>query len=344
MEQKNLLVARRAFKPEEYPELRKYVQGIRSTYWEDAEIDFTRDKQEFYQELNDTERYIIGTILKTFAQTEVHVADEFWSRLYNYLPKPEILRLGLTNAENEMRHADAYHRLNEELGLEDYEAFLEDAVAKERLENLMKIRRNHNGTPSIQDLCRTLAIFGGFTENVNLFSQFAILKSFSSNGRNLLPNISNIIDWSQQDEKTHALAALHLFKIIKEENPHIWDDEFKSSIYTAAHNTFDIEKHLIDQIFAQGELVNLNKETLLNYMKERINRSLVLMDLKPIYNVNENLLEKMRWFENEYNVLQHADFFHIKPTEYTKNLKVYSSDTIKINKVLLNQLIEDARI
>lgn len=337
---KNLLIPRQAYKPFEYIAFNKYVSGIRNTFWVHDELDFTRDMKEFKTELNDIERYIIGTILKTFAQTEVHVADEFWSRLHQYMPKPEIFRLAITFAENEMRHADAYDKLNELLDLQDYETFLEDEVAKERLDNLMQIRRDHKGAPSVKDICRTLAIFGGFTENVNLFSQFAILKSFSANGRNLMPNIANIIDWSQQDEKTHALAALELFNILKEENPEIWDDEFKAEIYSAANVTFKIEQHLIDQIFIMGELPNMSKAALLNFMKGRINQSLSLMGLKPVYNIDENLTKEMNWFEDSSRVLQHTDFFNTKPTEYTKNLVAYNEDTVKVSKDEINNLIK----
>jgi len=327
---RNLLTPRIELKPFEYPELVKYIEGIQNTYWVHGELDFTRDIKEFRTELNSTEQYIIGTILKTFAQTEMHVAEEFWSKLPNYLSKPEVFILCSTFTENEMRHTLAYDKLNELLELQDYAAFLEDDVAKARLENLMSIRKDHKGKPSIKDVCRTLAVFGGFTENVNLFSQFAILKSFSANGRNLMPNIANIIDWSQQDEKTHALGAMELFNVLKEENPEIWDDEFKAELYSAAAVTFKIEQNLIDQIFAQGELLNMSKAALLNFMKSRINQSLVMMGLKPVYNVDEALSKEMSWFEDSSRVLQHTDFFNSKPTEYTKNLVAYNSDTVKI--------------
>jgi ribonucleoside-diphosphate reductase beta chain len=323
---------RQSYKPFEYPELNKFVEGIRNTYWIHDEVDFSSDLHEFKTSLNEVEKYIIGTILKTFAQTEVHVADEFWSRLYDYLPKPEVFRLCLTFSENEMRHADAYDKLNEILGLTDYEAFLEDEVAKKRLDNLMKIRKDHEGKPSVKDICRTLAVFGGFTENVNLFSQFAILRSFSSNGRNLLKNIGNIIDWSQQDEKTHAMAAMTLFNKLVEENPEIWDDEFKADIYTAAKITFDIEKNLIDQIFLKGELPNLSKEELINFMKNRINKSLKLMGLKDIFNIDRDLLINMIWFEEESEALSHTDFFAKRPTEYTKSLVAFSPFSVKVDK------------
>jgi ribonucleoside-diphosphate reductase beta chain len=332
MNRRNLLVPRQAYKPFEYPELSPFVQGVRSTFWIHDEIDFSRDLHEFKTVLSDTERYIIGTILKTFAQTEVHVADEFWSEMYHYLPKPEVFRLCATFTENEMRHADAYDKLNEILGLTDYATFLEDEVASARLENLMKIRKDHKGSPSVRDICRTLAVFGGFTENVNLFSQFAILRSFSSNGRNVLTNIADIIDWSQQDEKTHAQAAILLFNILVEENPDIWDDEFKADIYTAARITFDIEKNLINQIFAQGELSNLSKDQLINFMKSRINQSLESMNLKAIFNVDEILLGEMSWFDDGFSALSNKDFFAKRPSEYTKSMVSFSKDNVRVKK------------
>lgn len=334
-----LLDRRVAFKPFAYPELEAYWKGIQSTYWVHEEVDFSADLHQFKTELSSTESYIIGTILKTFAQTEVHVAEEFWNQLYHYMPLPEIFILTSTFTENEMRHALAYDKLNELLGLQDYEAFLEDEVASERLENLMKIRKDHEGKPSVRDICRTLAVFGGFTENVNLFSQFAILRSFSSKGRNLLTNIGDIIDWSQQDEKTHANAAIYLFNKLVAENPEIWDDELKADIYTAAKVTFDIEIHLIDQIFAEGELENLSKEELINFMKARINQSLESMGLKAIFNIDQELLKEMSWFEDNFSALSHKDFFAKRPTEYTKNLVTFSEGSVAVSKEEILKLV-----
>lgn len=328
----DLTKPRQAFKPFEYDKLLEFAQGIQKTYWIHDEVDFSADLHQFKTELNDVERYIIGTILKTFAQTEVHVADEFWSQMHNYMPKPEVFLVCSTFTENEMRHALAYDKLNEILGLTDYATFLEDEVASARLENLMKIRKNHEGNPSVRDLARTLAVFGGFTENVNLFSQFAILRSFSSNGRNLLTNIADIIDWSQQDEKTHATCAIYLFNTLIEENPDIWDDEFKADIYTAARVTFEIEINLIDQIFEQGELPNLSKAQLINFMKARINQSLLSMNLKSIFNVDEGLLQEMSWFEDNFSALSHKDFFAKRPTEYTRNMVVWDKESVGISK------------
>ena len=330
---------RQSFKPFEYPEVEQYIEGINDTYWVHREIDFNRDVQEFHTELNATERYIVGTILKTFAQTEIHVADEFWGRLYDFFPKPEFYALGTTFSENEMRHAFAYDKLNEVLDLTDYETFLEDPVAKDRLANMMKMRKTNKGSYSVRDIAKTLFIFSGLVENVNLFSQFAILRSFSSNGRNLLNNIADIIDWSQLDEGIHAQAGLHFFNVLVKENPEIMDDELKSDLYVAAKVTYDIEVDLIEQIFKEGELPNLSKECLLNFMKARINQSLLSVGLKAIYNVDKVLLMEISWFEDNFKALSHKDFFTKRSTEYTKNKVVFNADTVKVSREDILKLI-----
>lgn len=319
-------------KPYEYPFLVERAKAIRNTYWIHDEISFDQDKHEFKVVLTDVERYIIGTILKTFTQTETHVADEFWSRLYNYMPKPEMALLCACFTDNEWRHAEAYDRLNEELGLSDYHSFLEDPILMARMENLTKIREDNKGVFSVRDLMLTLAIFGGFTESVNLFSQFAILRSFSGNGRNLLTNIGDIIDWSALDEQHHAETAIEIFQVLKEENPELWDDELKSSIYTAATITLEIEQKVINQIFEQGELPNLTKSDLLNYMKHRINLALNNMGLKSIKNVDQEALLRLSWFEDGLNAKGYTDFFAKRVTDYTKNLVVFDKNSVKVEE------------
>jgi ribonucleoside-diphosphate reductase beta chain len=334
----NILDAREALRPFEYPQLEDRAKAISNTHWVHDEIDFSKDKHEYLTELSTIEKYVIGTILKTFAQTEVHVADEFWSQLYQYMPKPEVSLICSTFTENEWRHALAYDRLNTELGLTDYATFLQDEVATKRLENLLKIKRDHGGKPNTGDLMVTLAVFGGFTEYVNLFSQFAILRSFSSNGRNLLTNIGEIIDWSALDEQHHSKTALELFSILKEENPQEWTEALQNRIYTAAILTYDIEKKLIDQIFKYGDLPNLTKSQLMNFMSYRINDSLSQMGLKAIKNVDEAELKQLQWFEDGLNANSHADFFAKRNTDYTKNLVAFTSQTVKVDKDYIKSL------
>jgi len=320
------------YKPFEYPICDQFSEAIEDTFWVAKEVNFDADVHHFHTELDENEKYIIGTILKTFAQTEVFVADEFWGVIANYLPKPEIAQMAATFTQNEWRHAKAYDKLSEVLGLSDYQTFLQDRIAVQRFENLTSIQIDRLGKPDKHDVARTLALFGCFTEYVNLFSQFAILKSFSSNGRNLLSNIANIIDWSQKDEAVHALAAMMLFNKIIEENPELWNDEFKAQIYKAAGVTFDIEINLLNQIFKFGDLPNLKKDDLIMFMKDRINKALNFIGLKNIYEINLTSLKALNWFYDDSLSLEHTDFFAKRPTAYTKYQAIYNSESVMITR------------
>lgn len=329
---KDIFKPRLSLAPFEYPEMLEFVKPIQSTYWVHDEVNFDKDVQDFKVKLTEQERHMIGTILKTFSMTEVFVADEFWGVLGNYLPKPEVHVVCAQFTENEWRHALAYHRLNEVLGLDDFEAFLEDPLAMAKFENLTKIGVGHDGKPSKKDVAKTLAIFSGFQENVALFAQFATLRSFSTNGRNLLTNVGDIIDWSQFDEFQHAKVGMWMFNKIIEENPEIWTDEFKNEIYTAAKVSLDLEVGLIDQMFVHGDLPNLKKCDLINYMKYRINLSLTTMNLKPVFTVDPEMLDNMEWFEEKFKLWSEKDFFARRVTDYSKGLVEFTADSVFVEK------------
>ncbi len=67
-------------------------------------------------------------------------------------------------------------------------------------------------------------------------------------------------------------------------------------------------------------------------MKARINQSLETMGLKSIFNIDEQLLKDISWFEDNFKALSHKDFFAKRPTEYTKNQVVYNSNTVGVSK------------
>jgi ribonucleoside-diphosphate reductase beta chain len=320
-----LLEKRTAYKPFEYPVFSDATKLIRRTNWNDEELDFIQDKHDFNNNLNDVEKHMIGTILKTFAQTETQVANDFWGELKNFIPKPEFIEMAATFTENEWRHAAAYDRLSEELDLSDYVSFMENEVLVKRLENLTRLKMNPDGKVSVESLALMLGVFGGFMENVCLFSQFAIMLSFSHRG--LLPDTGNIIAWSQKDEALHASMAMHTFNILLKEH-NLDRESLGREMLVAAETTFELEKGLIDQIFEFGELPNLKKHDLIEFMKYRINDSMRQMGFDEPYQIDQASIMAMNWFIAEYSSLEMTDFFFGRPIEYTKGVTNYSGNSL----------------
>lgn len=277
-------------------------------------------------------------VVSVSGNTEVFVFEDFWAKVGTYLPKPEIAVLGAVFSENEVRHALAYARLNDVLGLSDFKAFMSDPVLTSRFANLTSVFPAQDGSYDVRDIILTLAIFGCFTEYVNLFSQFAVLKSFSANGRNFLPNIGTIIDYSALDEDKHARAAIYLVNLLKTEYPESWDAGIQTKILESADTILNIELKLIDQIFEKGDLVNLSKQELVNFMKNRINESLELIGLDPVHEINTELLKSMSWFLDNIFAKQHSDFFYRKPTAYTKNKTPFDRSSVMLSPEEINEL------
>jgi ribonucleoside-diphosphate reductase beta chain len=337
--ERNMFEAREVYKPFEYDELEPFVKSIQRTYWivDEVAAELQEDVQDYHNKLSENDKYIISTILRTFADTETKVLDDCWAVIGKYFPKPEFQVAAMTFAENEARHGEAYFEINQLLDLTDFAPYSEDPVLAKKFDNLTNNSLNipnfdKTSIDDIRKLAKGLAIFSAFTERVSLFSQFMIMRSFSSNKRSLLKGIGNIIDWSSRDEQIHGLAGIWMFNQIKEEYPQIWTSEFKSEIYTAASTTVDIEKHVLDQIFEKGNLPNLDKKDLVNYMKARTNDSLVRLDLDEIYDVDEEALERVSWFEKGLTTLQQVDFLDSRSTDYTKKMVSFTAGTVKVTR------------
>ena len=310
---------RRNYKPFEYPEVLEFTDAINKSFWVHSEVDFTADTQDFLSHLSEVEKNSIKNALLAIAQIEVSVKT-FWGNLYNHLPKPEFNGLGSTFAECEFRHSEAYSRLLDVLGYNDeFENLISIPIIKERVDYLQNALSQANSDDK-KEYANTLILFSILIENVSLFSQFAIILSFTR-FKGYMKNVSNIIAWTSIDEQLHANAGMYIINKIKEENPEFFDTESINKIRFMVTESIDIESRLLDWIFEQGELEFINKNDLLNFMKYRTDESLVKIGIKPVFNIPYEAYEPMAWFEKEVFSNSMDDFFAKRPVDYTKHDK-----------------------
>ena len=192
----SLLKERVVYKPFEYPQAYDYWLKQQQAHWLHTEVPMAQDVTDWKSKLNDSEKNVVGQILKGFAQTET-VVNDYWSTLVTkWFRKPEIIMMGTTLGSSETIHAEAYSLLNEQLGLDDFAEFLEDETTMAKIETLMNVRDHHDGKPNWHERAKSLAIFSAFTEGVNLFSSFAVLLSFKM--RNKLKGVGQIVMVSER--------------------------------------------------------------------------------------------------------------------------------------------------
>jgi ribonucleoside-diphosphate reductase beta chain len=306
------------YKPFEYQTAFDFYKDQHRAHWLADEVPLSSDLNDWKLKLSESEKSLIGNILKSFAQTETYVNDYWATKVATWFPKHEIKAMACAFADFESIHAEAYARLNEELGLDDFEAFMEDEEAKAKIDRLVELPGN-----TLREKALSLAIFSAFTEGVNLFSSFAVLMSFQL--RNLMKGTGQIVEWSVRDESLHSKAGCWLFRTLMEENPELDNPMMTIDIYEACEISVGLEFDFIDKAFEMGEIEGLNKAQLKNFIKERANQKLIELNYNPLYNdIDPNLLKQMEWFGHLTSGKTHQDFFAGRVTDYSKSTADWS--------------------
>jgi len=312
--------------PYEYPQLLAYKDAIRHSYWIDTEFNFTEDIQDFKVTITAEERDVIKKTMLAIAQIEVNVKT-FWADLYKRMPITEVGDVGMTFAESEVRHKDAYARLLRILGLEkEFQSVIDVPAIAGRLKYLKKYL---DGTRSRDDkmYTKSVLLFSLFIEHVSLFSQFLIMMSFNKE-KNVFKGISNVVEATSKEEDIHGNFGAELINIIKKENPEWFDAEFEELIYSACRKAYRAECGILDWIFEKGELSFLPQNTIQHFIKNRFNNSLEKIGMKPIFEVDSELLSSTEWFDIEILGTKEGDFFYKKSVDYNKKSKSITEDDL----------------
>ncbi len=319
----NIFERRIVLKPYEYPQLTKYTDAIRHSYWIHTEFNYISDIQDFKVNLSDSERNAIKNTMLAISQIEVAVKT-FWGDIYKKMPKPEIGSVGATFSESEVRHHDAYSHLLEILGLnEEFKNLKKNPVIMQRVRYLDEALRNAKSVNN-EDYAQSIMLFSLFIEHVSLFSQFLIIMAFNKH-KNYLKGISNVVEATSKEEQIHGNFGIEIIKIIKEENPHWFTKEYEDAVREICIQAYESESEIIDWIYEDGELDFLPSAVVKEFIKNRFNRSLISIGIKQVFEVDEQLIEQSDWFDEEIIGTKHVDFFDKRSVNYNKRSKSITS-------------------
>jgi len=320
----NIFRKRTNLKPYEYPQLVEFTEAIRHSYWVHTEFNYSSDIQDMKVRMTPEEAEIVKRAMLAISQIEVQVKT-FWSKIGDKMPKPEVQAVGVTFGESEVRHADAYANLLEIMGLNsEFENIVEVPAIKKRISYLEQAIQ----TPADdKDYFHRIILFSMFVENVSLFSQFLIMMAFNKH-KNVLKGISNAVEATSKEEDIHARFGFELVNIIKEENPEWWDKDTINEINRLCREAFKAESAIVDWIYGDNDLDFLPKETVREFVKHRFNESLKAIDLKPIYEVDDEQVRKTDWFVEEILSTKNIDFFVKRSTAYSKKTKAFTEDDL----------------
>jgi ribonucleoside-diphosphate reductase beta chain len=168
------------------------------------------------------------------------------------------------------------------------------------------------GVGNEADILRTLAMFGGFTEGLQLFASFAILLNFPRH--NKMRGMGQIVSWSVRDESLHCEGVMRLFHTFAKETGAL-TKPVREDIVGCAETVVSLEDRFIDLAFEMGSLQGLNADDIKRYIRYVADWRLGQLGLQKMFGISEHPLP---WLTEILNGVEHANFFETRATEYAK--------------------------
>lgn len=298
------------YKPFRYPWAYEAWLTQQRIHWLPEEVPLADDVKDWRRNLNEAEQNLLTQIFRFFTQADVEV-NNCYMKHYSQVFQPTEIQMMLAAFSNmETVHIAAYSHLLDTIGMpeSEYQAFFQYKEMKDKYDYMQEW-----GCATREDIARTLAVFGAFTEGLQLFASFAMLMNFPRH--NKMKGMGQIVSWSVRDESLHTVSIIRLFKTFVAENPDIWTQALQDDLYRACNTIVTHEDAFIDLAFEMGPVEGLGAEEVKRYIRHIADRRLSQLGLMPIFHEDKNPL---RWMDTILNGVEHANFFESRATEYSK--------------------------
>jgi ribonucleoside-diphosphate reductase beta chain len=273
------------------------------------EVPLGEDLKDWAVKLNDKERNLLTQIFRFFTQSDIEVADNYMER-YGRVFKPTEVKMMLSSFANmETIHIAAYALLLETIGMPESEfgAFMQYQAMRDKHDFMQKF-----GVETNADIARTLAMFGGFTEGLQLFASFAMLMNFPR--FNKMKGMGQIVSWSIRDESLHCEGIIKLYHAFNAETKCV-TPEVAADIVECCKSVVLMEDAFIDLAFEAGEIQGMTPHDIKQYIRFIADWRLRQLHLPEVYGIKENPLP---WLQSLLSGVEHANFFEARATEYSK--------------------------
>lgn len=308
-----------------YPEAKEIMEQQQDVSWTAQEIPVEKDVHTYRHTMTPEQLNLVTITLQLFVEIEQKVG-EVWEKIASWYPHSEVDGCCIEIARMEKSvHAFFYQKMSDVLNIDPEEIARNQQtiqVLKAKLEFLTRITSNLEEDKSLS--LATVATI----EQVLLFSNFAMLKSFQSNGHNLITNTITGVDFVVQDETLHGNFAAYLYKTV------LYEDSKGPKAIDRAKLAADIDKLLteviahedsvIDYVFSGDITINdISGQDLKTFIRTRANEVLHLLGYEDKFdNVDHNPIGD--WFYKGTSSIKMHDFFVSGTSQYRRSWKLDS--------------------
>lgn len=311
-------------------EIFEFYNKARSCFWIEKELDFSKDKFDWDNKLNEDEKYFISNILAFFAQSDQIVNINLEERFMQDIDiLPNDMKIYIKLFYNFQKMMEDIHSIT-------YETLLETYITDYNLKN--KLKNGIENIPAINKKAMWAnkwindkqSSFGtrliAFAVLEGIFFSGAFCAIFWIKEKNILSGLCKSNEFISRDEGMHRDFAILLYNQLKQRTDYKINCT-DNIIIDIIKEAVEIEKEFISYSF-NCRLIGMNSEEMKKYIEFVADNLLVNLNISKIYNTKNPFL-----FMENIGLQNKTNFFENRVTEYAK---ANSSASINESKLSLD--------
>lgn len=301
-----LLIPSHSYHPIRYTWALEYWRKQQQAHWIPEEKSLEEDIRDWKSSLTNEKRNLIAYIFRFLAQSEIETHNNYMER-YSKVFKPIEVRMMLSTFSNiKTVHIEAYTLLLDTIKISETEstAFFNHEAVKDRFDHIKEF-----SVETDADILRTLAIFGAFAEDLQLFASFAILMDFERTEKPIgkkesMKGIRQIIVRCIRDKILHCEGMMHLFHTFANESGALSKSVVDDIRKMAAH-CVKREDKFIELAFEIGNIKILTAEEIKNYIRYVADLRCKQLQMEPMFGIDRHPIP---WLTETLNNIEYANF------------------------------------
>lgn len=304
----------------------EFCESMRNGFWTANLFNFSSDIQDFKTRLTPQEQQVISRTLAVVGNVECRVKT-FWWKLGLTLPRRSLIDLGITMANTEVIHFEAYSKLLKTLGLDGlFEETKDEPLILGRDKYLGKYCHRFY-KDSKKQFIYAMILFTLFMENVSLFSQFYIILWFGRY-KNVLKDTNQQVMYTKNEELIHSRVGIWIVNQARKEYPELFDEEMEQRVLAEAKEAFEWEAKIIDWLLEDYRGERLSPDAIKEYVKSRINESMEEIGYQKPFEIDSEKARDYEWMDEEVIGNNFTDFFYKRPVNYSKANKSFDENDL----------------
>ncbi|HEX6764882.1 MAG TPA: ribonucleotide-diphosphate reductase subunit beta [Polyangiaceae bacterium] len=307
-------------RPMGYPAFYEMYRAAIKNTWTVEEVDFSTDVGDLRAKMTAPERHLVERLVAFFATGDSIVANNLVLNLYKHLNAPEARMYLSRQLYEEALHVQFYLTL--------LDTYLPDPEQRARafaaVENIPSIRRKAEfcfrwmssieGVGELDSRERrrqfllNLVCFAACIEGLFFFAAFAYVYFLRSRG--LLHGLAGGTNWVFRDESAHMAFAFDVVKVVRSEEPELFDAELEADIRAMMNEAVACETLFAEDLLAGG-VAGLSVRDVRQYLEFTADQRLLTLGLPKQFGAKNPFS-----FMDLQDVQELANFFERRVSAY----------------------------